>query len=133
MERRSTTTQMRAENWWRRDNETPVTDSRLARGASDESHRGVVRLLDSCAGYRTLERHATFIQCMLHTMNYRTKRPRMRTILTFGVGATLAITQLGAGCVPAGNSFCDTDGASSNGNECARAPSDAATEGGDAK
>lgn len=24
----------------------------------------------------------------------------MRAILTFGVGATLAITQLGAGCVP---------------------------------
>lgn len=34
-------------------------------------------------------------------MTYRTKRPRLRGILTFGVGATLAITQLGAGCVPA--------------------------------
>ena len=34
-------------------------------------------------------------------MSYRTKRPRLRTILSFGVGVTLAITQLGAGCVPA--------------------------------
>jgi hypothetical protein len=34
-------------------------------------------------------------------MTYRTKRPRLRSLLTFGVGATLAITQLGAGCVPA--------------------------------
>lgn len=33
-------------------------------------------------------------------MSYRTKRPRTRTILSFGVGATLAIMQLGAGCVP---------------------------------
>jgi hypothetical protein len=33
-------------------------------------------------------------------MSYRTKRPRTRAILTFGVGVTLAITQLGAGCVP---------------------------------
>ena len=34
-------------------------------------------------------------------MTYRTKRPRVRQILTFGAGVTLAITQLGAGCVPA--------------------------------
>ena len=33
-------------------------------------------------------------------MSYRTKRPATRALLTFGVGATLAITQLGAGCVP---------------------------------
>jgi hypothetical protein len=33
-------------------------------------------------------------------MTYRTKRPRTRAILSFGVGVTLAITQLGAGCVP---------------------------------
>lgn len=33
-------------------------------------------------------------------MTYRTKRPRTRSILAFGAGATLAITQLGAGCVP---------------------------------
>lgn len=37
-------------------------------------------------------------------MTYRTKRPRTRTLLSFGVGATLAITQLGAGCVPADRS-----------------------------
>jgi hypothetical protein len=37
-------------------------------------------------------------------MSYRTKRPRLRTILTFGAGATLAIMQLGAGCVPADRS-----------------------------
>ena len=35
-------------------------------------------------------------------MSYRTKRPRTRKILAFGAGATLAITQLGAGCVPPG-------------------------------
>ena len=34
------------------------------------------------------------------TMTYRTKRPRVRGLLTFGAGATLAIAQLGAGCVP---------------------------------
>lgn len=33
-------------------------------------------------------------------MTYRTKRPSTRKLLTFGVGVTLAITQLGAGCVP---------------------------------
>ena len=38
---------------------------------------------------------------MIGEMAYRTKRPRTRHILAFGVGATLAITQLGAGCVPA--------------------------------
>lgn len=35
-------------------------------------------------------------------MTYRTKRPRTRALLTFGAGATLAIAQLGAGCVPQG-------------------------------
>ena len=34
-------------------------------------------------------------------MSYRTKRPPTRALLVFGVGVTLAITQLGAGCVPA--------------------------------
>ena len=34
-------------------------------------------------------------------MRYRTKRPPTRSLLVFGVGVTLAITQLGAGCVPA--------------------------------
>lgn len=34
-------------------------------------------------------------------MTYRTRRIPTRSILTFGIGATLAITQLGAGCVPA--------------------------------
>lgn len=38
---------------------------------------------------------------MIGEMAYRTKRPRTRHVLAFGVGATLAITQLGAGCVPA--------------------------------
>ncbi|MBL8608887.1 MAG: hypothetical protein JNL38_16295 [Myxococcales bacterium] len=71
-------------------------------------------------------------------MTYRTKRPRTRHILTFGVGATLAITQLGAGCVPAGElGPCDSDASSSNCSSPARdaspEASDAATEGGDAK
>ena len=47
-------------------------------------------------------------------MSYRTKRPATRALLTFGVGATLAITQLGAGCVPPGSlgPSCETQEAS---------------------
>ena len=52
-------------------------------------------------------------------MTYRTKRPRLRSILTFGVGATLAITQLGAGCVPPGRyRQCDSADASTDGGDC---------------
>jgi hypothetical protein len=51
-------------------------------------------------------------------MTYRTRRPRARSLLTFGVGATLAITQLGAGCVPAdGIRLCTTADAASGGAE----------------
>lgn len=44
----------------------------------------------------------------------------MRTILSFGVGATLAIMQLGAGCVPADRARrCMTgDGAADDAGEC---------------
>lgn len=43
-------------------------------------------------------------------MTYRTKRPRTRALLTFGAGATLAIAQLGAGCVPPGDTvYADED------------------------
>jgi hypothetical protein len=72
-------------------------------------------------------------------MTYRTKRPRTRAILTFGVGVTLAITQLGAGCVPADRSRrCMTSDASDDDSgECVSTsgPSaDGATDGGgDAK
>ena len=38
---------------------------------------------------------------ILAAMSYRTKRPTTRSLLVFGVGATFAISQLGAGCVPA--------------------------------
>ncbi|MFO0737210.1 MAG: hypothetical protein U0270_15075 [Labilithrix sp.] len=58
-------------------------------------------------------------------MSYRTKRPRLRSILTFGVGATLAITQLGAGCVPPGRYRRCTapDGAViEDGGECVESP-----------
>jgi hypothetical protein len=67
-------------------------------------------------------------------MTYRTKRPRTRTLLSFGVGVTLAITQLGAGCVPADPSRrCHTaDGAVDEGGTCIGAPDDGgADEGGD--
>ena len=54
-------------------------------------------------------------------MSYRTKRPRMRTILSFGVGATLAIMQLGAGCVPADRArrCMSGDGSTDDSGECA--------------
>ena len=70
-------------------------------------------------------------------MSYRTKRPRTRTLLCFGVGATLAITQLGAGCVPAGDvePSCETEEASVDdaGNCVVEPPGDAGGDGGDAK
>lgn len=66
-------------------------------------------------------------------MNYRTKRPRSRALLTFGVGATLAITQLGAGCVPPSRRRCATSEVDDAGN-CVSVPDAAATDGGsDAK
>jgi hypothetical protein len=48
----------------------------------------------------------------------------MRAILTFGVGATLAITQLGAGCVPADRSRrCMTaDGSEDDAGDCVSTP-----------
>jgi hypothetical protein len=65
-------------------------------------------------------------------MSYRTKRQPTRKLLVFGVGATLAIMQLGAGCVPVSNiGPCDPDAADNN-NNCNNTASDAATDG-DAK
>jgi len=56
-------------------------------------------------------------------MSYRTKRPRIRAILTFGVGATLAITQLGAGCVPPGTpSPCAPDASVDEAGNCTSTP-----------
>ncbi len=73
-------------------------------------------------------------------MTYRTKRPRTRHVLAFGVGATLAITQLGAGCVPAGDpSECERDASpgatncSSPTRDASSDAHDATSEGGDAK
>ena len=70
-------------------------------------------------------------------MTYRTKRPRTRTLLSFGVGVTLAITQLGAGCVPSDPSRrCSTgDASADDSGECVTTPSgDAGSDsGGDAK
>jgi len=67
-------------------------------------------------------------------MSYRTKRQPTRKLLVFGVGATLAIMQLGAGCVPASTlSPCDPDATDSNGNCNGKTPADASSEGGDAK
>jgi hypothetical protein len=70
-------------------------------------------------------------------MTYRTKRPRTRTLLSFGVGVTLAITQLGAGCVPVDPSRrCQTsDAAVDDGGECVSTPAGdgGADTGGDAK
>jgi hypothetical protein len=65
-------------------------------------------------------------------MIYRTKRPRMRTVLTFGVGATLAITQLGAGCVPVGEATpCGPDASTNEAGACVSpSPPDAGSEGG---
>ncbi len=68
-------------------------------------------------------------------MTYRTKRPRTRHVLAFGVGATLAITQLGAGCVPANEGTeCDPDAASTATN-CSSPARDASADArdGDAK
>ena len=71
-------------------------------------------------------------------MSYRTKRPRTRTILSFGVGATLAIMQLGAGCVPADRPRqCMGDASADDAGECV-SPSDSGQTGqtgrdGDAK
>jgi len=69
-------------------------------------------------------------------MTYRTKRPRTRHILAFGVGATLAITQLGAGCVPAGEvGDCDPDASSTGASNCSSPARDASADArdGDAK
>lgn len=72
-------------------------------------------------------------------MTYRTKRPRTRAILSFGVGVTLAITQLGAGCVPADRSrrCMSGDASADDAGECvstpgpsADGPTDGATDGG---
>jgi hypothetical protein len=66
-------------------------------------------------------------------MSYRTKRPRTRALLTFGVGATLAITQLGAGCVPTNASFqCSADASTDDAGRCVEAPlPDAGADGSD--
>jgi len=67
-------------------------------------------------------------------MTYRIKRPRVRSILTFGVGVTLAITQLGAGCVPANPARrCQNDAAVDDAGECASDNGPAAEAGPDGK
>ncbi len=74
-------------------------------------------------------------------MTYRTRRTHTRSILTFGLGATLAITQLGAGCVPASQyERCGGDAATDDAGRCitGQAPDaggvrDAGTNGPDAK
>ena len=68
-------------------------------------------------------------------MSYRTKRPATRSLLAFGVGATLAITQLGAGCVPANrNRACGADAAVDDSGHCVGTSSGGGpNEGGDAK
>ena len=68
-------------------------------------------------------------------MSYRTKRPPTRSLLVFGIGATLAIMQLGAGCVPARSmNNCGSDAAVDETGRCVSAPpGDAAKGGGDAK
>ena len=67
-------------------------------------------------------------------MSYRTKRPRTRAILTFGVGATLAITQLGAGCVPANPSQrCGPDAAVDDAGNCSTPGNGGSDGGSDAK
>lgn len=63
-------------------------------------------------------------------MSYRTKRQPSRSLLAFGVGATLAIMQLGAGCVPA-SVPCSADAADES--RCVAPVGDAAKEGGDAQ
>jgi hypothetical protein len=67
-------------------------------------------------------------------MSYRIKRPSTRKILTFGVGVTLAITQLGAGCVPSDPSRrCHSADASvDEAGECVSGPEDGGADtGGD--
>lgn len=67
-------------------------------------------------------------------MSYRTKRPATRSLLVFGMGATLAIAQLGAGCVPQTTTpNCDPDAAVDSGNCYSNPPVDAANGRGDAK
>ena len=68
-------------------------------------------------------------------MSYRTKRPRLRTILSFGVGATLAIMQLGAGCVPADRArrCMEGDGAADDGGNCSSDTTPSADGGTDGK
>ena len=67
-------------------------------------------------------------------MSYRTKRRPTRSLLVFGVGATLAIMQLGAGCVPVSSApACGPDAAVDDYGRCVSNASDAANEGGDAK
>lgn len=62
-------------------------------------------------------------------MTYRTKRPRTRALLTFGAGATLAIAQLGAGCVPPGDTvYPDEDaGEDARSGDAARTAAEAST------
>lgn len=67
-------------------------------------------------------------------MSYRTQRRPTRALLVFGVGATLAIAQLGAGCVPAStNAPCGPDSSVDEAGRCVNGPIDAADERGDAK
>lgn len=65
-------------------------------------------------------------------MTYRTKRPSTRKLLTFGVGVTLAITQLGAGCVPVDPSRrCHSSDASvDDAGDCVSTPDDGLADGG---
>jgi hypothetical protein len=68
-------------------------------------------------------------------MTYRTKRPRIRQILTFGAGVALAITQLGAGCVPADRprQCIGTDAAADDAGNCVPDNGPAADAGHDGK
>jgi hypothetical protein len=67
-------------------------------------------------------------------MSYRTKRPPTRSLLVFGVGVTLAIAQLGAGCVPiSANPNCGPDAASDDSGRCPDPNVKNGNEGGDAK
>ena len=64
-------------------------------------------------------------------MSYRIKRPRMRSVLTFGIGTTLAITQLGAGCVPAREARpCSSDGGVDDAGNCTADPTVNGTDAG---
>lgn len=67
-------------------------------------------------------------------MAYKTRRPSLRKLLTFGAGATLAMAQLGAGCAPSGSEgrACDADAAVDDAGNCVDSkPKD--DGGGDAK